>query len=318
VDDHRVNVGWQAHPKRKKLQRRLGAQAVLSLMDLWSWAAQHRPSGDLAGLSDEDIALAVDYPGGAGEWVAALCEMRLLDGSECGRSLHNWAHHQPWVSGHAARSKAGKKAARKRWENRGVMRDASDGIAENTIRIESQCPDPDPNTDPKSISDPDSNSDPLSKKEDLDLEKQRASSASRSAPTAPMAPPVISIPVVGKDKGAGEYPITRRQIDEWHSAYPAVAIMQQLRNMREWCLANPERRKTPRGVRAFIARWLAKEQDRGKSGSTGNGRSGKPEAYRPPYHDNIFERDAAEKKRHDAWLRDHPSEFDQPEVLDGN
>ena len=38
--------------------------------------------------------------------------------------------------------------------------------------------------------------------------------------------------------------------------------------MRGWCLANPTRRKTRRGVRRFINGWLAKVQDRGGTGGT--------------------------------------------------
>ena len=33
--------------------------------------------------------------------------------------------------------------------------------------------------------------------------------------------------------------------------------------MRGWCLANPARRKTRRGVRAFINEWLSRAQDKG-------------------------------------------------------
>jgi hypothetical protein len=33
--------------------------------------------------------------------------------------------------------------------------------------------------------------------------------------------------------------------------------------MRGWCLANPSRRKTRRGVRSFVNNWLSRAQDRG-------------------------------------------------------
>ena len=34
--------------------------------------------------------------------------------------------------------------------------------------------------------------------------------------------------------------------------------------MKAWCDANPSRKKTRRGVKAFIVKWLSKEQDKGK------------------------------------------------------
>ena len=33
--------------------------------------------------------------------------------------------------------------------------------------------------------------------------------------------------------------------------------------MRGWCLANPSKRKTKRGVKKFINNWLSRQQDRG-------------------------------------------------------
>lgn len=57
--------------------------------------------------------------------------------------------------------------------------------------------------------------------------------------------------------------ITQKQIDTWRDAYPAVDIDVAIRQMLAWLDANPSRRKTARGCKAFITRWLGKEQDRG-------------------------------------------------------
>lgn len=73
------------------------------------------------------------------------------------------------------------------------------------------------------------------------------------------SPPVVSIPL----NDGTEYPVSQEQCQEWAGVYPAVDVIQQLREMREWCLNNPAKRKTAKGVRSFITRWLAKEQDRG-------------------------------------------------------
>lgn len=73
------------------------------------------------------------------------------------------------------------------------------------------------------------------------------------------SPPAVSIPL----NDGTEFPVSQEQCQEWAGVYPAVNVIQQLREMREWCLNNPAKRKTARGVRSFITRWLAKEQDRG-------------------------------------------------------
>lgn len=72
-------------------------------------------------------------------------------------------------------------------------------------------------------------------------------------------PVVISLPL---NDGA-EYGVTESQVTQWQSLYPAVDVIQQLRNMRGWLDANPSRRKTRRGINAFCASWLSREQDKG-------------------------------------------------------
>lgn len=69
----------------------------------------------------------------------------------------------------------------------------------------------------------------------------------------------ISIPLVDKT----EFSICQSQLQEWVQAYPAVDVEQQLRTMRQWCIANPTKKKTRRGINAFITRWLANKQDTG-------------------------------------------------------
>ena len=52
----------------------------------------------------------------------------------------------------------------------------------------------------------------------------------------------------------------------WSASFPAVDVPQALREMRAWLDANPDRRKTKRGMRAFVVRWLGREQDKGGNG----------------------------------------------------
>jgi len=52
----------------------------------------------------------------------------------------------------------------------------------------------------------------------------------------------------------------------WLDAYPACDIDQELRKMREWLLANPE--KSKKNYRRFIVNWLVKAQDKGGTKSS--------------------------------------------------
>ena len=77
--------------------------------------------------------------------------------------------------------------------------------------------------------------------------------------TAPEAAAVLTLTLNDKS----EYPITQTDIDGWQELFPAVDVMQELREMKSWCNENPTKRKTRSGVRKFINTWLSKEQDRG-------------------------------------------------------
>lgn len=77
-------------------------------------------------------------------------------------------------------------------------------------------------------------------------------------------PPVISLPL----NDGTEYPVSQEQCQKWAGLYPAVDVIQQLRNMVGWLDSNPSRRKTKAGISRFITGWLSREQDRGKQGKS--------------------------------------------------
>ena len=60
-------------------------------------------------------------------------------------------------------------------------------------------------------------------------------------------------------KGGEEYLIDSGQIEIYKELFPEIDVEQQLRFMCSWCLQNPAKRKTSRGVGRFINGWLTKE-----------------------------------------------------------
>ena len=77
-------------------------------------------------------------------------------------------------------------------------------------------------------------------KQDLEREQERGRADSNKLPSTV----IIRFPVVGSE---GEVEITESSVDEWKSAYPAVDVDQELREMRAWLLANTKKQKTARG-----------------------------------------------------------------------
>ncbi|HAS8151170.1 TPA: helix-turn-helix domain-containing protein [Vibrio vulnificus] len=78
----------------------------------------------------------------------------------------------------------------------------------------------------------------------------------------PADPIVFEIPLRGK---SDLHAVTQSQLFEYRELYPAVDVVQQIRNMIGWCKANPTRQKTASGIQRFIHSWLCKEQDKGYS-----------------------------------------------------
>ena len=61
--------------------------------------------------------------------------------------------------------------------------------------------------------------------------------------------------------------IKEKDMELWVKAYPACNVKHELLAMGDWLKSNPEKRKS--NYRAFISRWLKKQQDQGGS-SKGN------------------------------------------------
>ena len=100
---------------------------------------------------------------------------------------------------------------------------------------------------------------------DIEIEKEIEEVSNDTSCAEPeksdSTPPVISL--ILNDKSF--FDVTDEDVAKWNKLYPAVDVMQELRKMAGWCESNTTKRKTRRGVRAFITSWLARAQDRGGS-----------------------------------------------------
>lgn len=110
------------------------------------------------------------------------------------------------------------------------------------------------------------------------------------------SPPVITLPL---NDGTG-YPVSEEQCQTWAGLYPAVDVIQQLRNMRGWLDSNPTKRKTCRGIQNFITGWLGREQDKGGI------RAQRPPSFNAPVPDSGAEqRVRADLERMRAYMREN-------------
>lgn len=78
------------HPKIKRLKRKLGADGVLGLYNLWCFCIEYRVDGKLTDMEPLDIAEAADYAGCHEGFVHTLCNLRLLDANGGVLTVHGW------------------------------------------------------------------------------------------------------------------------------------------------------------------------------------------------------------------------------------
>ena len=57
------------------------------------------------------------------------------------------------------------------------------------------------------------------------------------------------------------YTIYESDAEHYKKLYPDIDVFVQFRKMQGWCESNPTKRKTKKGIKAFITNWLSSEQD---------------------------------------------------------
>jgi uncharacterized protein YdaU (DUF1376 family) len=84
-------------------------------------------------------------------------------------------------------------------------------------------------------------------------------SEASSEPPPANDPVVMTFDCTGNVKS---WDLHKSKRDEYAESYPGLDIDAQLRIARQWIRDNPEKRKTARGMAAFLGRWMAREVDK--------------------------------------------------------
>ena len=101
---------------------------------------------------------------------------------------------------------------------------------------------------------------------DTDSEKEPA----REAPAPSGDPAAFGLPTKEKQ----EYVLEAERIKEYAGLFPELDIRAELRAMRSWLLANPDRRKSPAETPRFVNGWLLRAKE--KAGAAPARRTGAP------------------------------------------
>jgi hypothetical protein len=112
-------------------------------------------------------------------------------------------------------------------------------------------------------------------------------SQATASPPAPPEPVELSgyvFPTRGKHRS---YPLPAAKLAEYRESYPGLDVHRELAKALQWCRDNESRRKTAKGMPAFLGRWLSGACDR----TTGPPATASPSRARSDRIDPIAFRD---------------------------
>lgn len=121
-------------------------------------------------------------------------------------------------------------------------------------------------------------------------EPPKAASSEPPVPPVPDSPILMTFPTTGS--GPREWHLTEAKVEEYRTTFPGLDVLAEFRLARQWCIDNTAKRKTARGMPAFLTRWLSRVQDRGpRSTPTDHGPNGFVKSKRMAAIDALIDRE---------------------------
>jgi len=267
VKDFRISFSFRDNKKRVRLQRRLGAEGVIGLIDLWGYAAGNKTDGILSNMDDEDICIAANWQGEISDFINAITDERmnfLEKDTESGwYYLHDWIEHNPYVASSKQRSKLASKASKARWDKdkNAEFTQGQCGTHKSALRNSQNSNAPSPTPSPT----PSPNSCAESELSDILTDE---------AQKPELMPGVEESSTNGKDKAVlltfhcngkvKTWDLDSKKVDEWQESFPGIDIPNECKKALQWIRDNPTKRKTARGMPKFLGGWLSRANDKYK------------------------------------------------------
>jgi hypothetical protein len=274
----RLRLSLPTLPRTIAVARRLGLHPHLvcgALAYLWAWAGRHA-RGDLVPHADADAIDAVAGLPGLAEAMRAVGWLVLAD---AGATFPGLREHNPevGVSASPAAERMRRVRAKRKIASTGspdvapVAQQAQQSATERNAGATQAQPlsykkEKENSRGMNSPRTP-SCSEPLSAAAEQastpikpKLEAQSTPEPKAKTPkTDPLSsgPTILAYPVVGGE----DWPLTQARIDHLAEVYPGADALAECRKALAWCLANPTRRKTPRGMPEFLRKWLDRAQN---------------------------------------------------------
>lgn len=231
---------------------------ITGLLDAF-WSAAHSNGNPIIG-SDLAVEIASEWPGERGRWFAWMRDERWIE--TCGKNkwrIKDYFDHCPdYVIKRIARDRGVEyKGLRQQLMSEYRNPAESGGIRRRKKDSGGILPRPDqPSPDKPSPDQPNP-------------------SSSCSEPAMPASGPnVVFLNYPVSANGGADWPLFESKLAQYRESFPGIDVSAECRKARQWCIDNPTKRKTPKGMPQFLSGWLGRAQNRGADGrgnSVGSG-----------------------------------------------
>jgi hypothetical protein len=280
--DIRLSIKFLRNPKTVKLKRRLGSDGVLSLISLWLWVAESRPDGDLgetvsndetkSKMSVEDIEIAAVWDGDSGLFVDTLTNIGFLKLTDHGYEIHDWKDHNPWACDVDKRGNESRLARlagvnKKLYEElkvkniKGLTKHQYTGLLNGSLTVSQVSVDgslTERQPDVKPALSPTPTPAPTPAPAPTPIVLKDLCTEATLLPSVQNDPVVMKIPLISKD---GEFDVRQSDINQWSETFPGICVISELREIKQWNIDRPTKRKTKGGIRKHISSWLGNAQN---------------------------------------------------------
>ena len=253
--------GALTHRKTRRLAQLLNTDPCYALgivESLWHVTGEQAHNGAIGRMSNADIAMEMFYSGDADRLIEALLTAVFLEAHPEHRLIvHDWhIHSDDATDNKLSRSgllyaNGAKPRMRRLSKTERAHAEAHYSSPCDSVRTDAHdCALPVPVPEPVPVPVPvpviEETSSPIAPSSQSDSKQDRG--------------PVIGTLPLNDGKN---FELHQADADEWQETFQAVDVRQKLREIRQWLIDNPKRRKTKNGIRKFVGAWLAREQDRG-------------------------------------------------------
>lgn len=245
-----MKTNTEAKTKWKRLKRRLNLPryAINGILEtMWQVALANTPDGAIGRLSNEDIAAELEWGGDSEELINALRDGWLDDAPPAlGRLVvHDWSDHCPkYIKGNLAN--AGKRCADLVLAEWRQAQTNSGGT--NSLGTNSQ------GTVPIILN--------SIQAKPINTIAQSGDSATHEPD--PDDPFILEIPVTSPADNKQYFRLTDSKVKEYEQTFSSLDVVAECRKARQWCIDNPSRQKTARGMGRFLFSWLERANNSGR------------------------------------------------------